>query len=236
MHSGWDLEINDRTGRGSNPEITSHRWKPCKRFASLSAVCYMREMSQSKQPGSTAKSRGRIICALVFSLLQFMHLEGATLVFGLEGTECTACFYSVSGSVREIPGVTAVTDVTGLGDKARVTFDESRASAHRIAHAVFRAFPLHGKPYRASLTIRIPEYDRNGNADKVTAVFARWKPWLDAEVIERNGGRVTLRFHPLAKAELKRPLPGWRLSVLRKALTTPPPAGLGLRVVFPDDH
>lgn len=192
--------------------------------------------SRPSRPSRCSSSRNGLLTLLALLLLPNTDLSGATLTFGIEGAECTACFYSVSGTVRELAGIKEIEDVTGLGTKARITFDENTTSAHRIAHAVWRAFPLHSSPYRASLTIRIPDYGKAANTAKVDKVLAGWKDWLAAEVIDRDKGIITLRFHPLGKAELQKPVPGWRHSELIKTLNAPPPAGLNLRVTFPAEN
>lgn len=157
-----------------------------------------------------------------------------TLTFRVEGSECAACFYSVHESVRQVPGVKEITDANGLGSRVRVTFDPRQAGAHRIAHAVWRALPLHSEPYRAALALRVPDYAKAGNAAKVDAVLERWKPWLEVESLDRDTGLFLLRFRPLPKEKRKEPLAGWRPDPMLRQIRAPRPEGLGLAASLAD--
>ena len=152
------------------------------------------------------------------------------LTFDVVGAECPACFYSVADAVRQVKGVKEIEDANGLGNRARVRFDPALATVHELAHAMWRAFPLHGKPYQAVLRLRLPAYSQAGNAAAVDGVLAGWAQWLETEVINRKTGEIALRFRPLTKAERKAARPGWSLETGLTALTAPPPKGLGLKV------
>ena len=152
------------------------------------------------------------------------------LTFDVVGAECPACFYSVADALRQVKGVQEIEDANGLGNRARIRFDPALATAHELAHAVWRAFPLHGKPYQAVLRLRVPAYSLGDNAAAVDGVLAAWKQWMETEVIDRKTGEIALRFRPLTKAERKASRPGWSLEGNLTALTAPPPKGLGLTV------
>jgi copper chaperone CopZ len=155
-----------------------------------------------------------------------------TMTFRVEGAECTACYYSVADSVRQLTGVRDIADSSGLGNRVRVTFDPGQVSAHRIAHAVWRALPLHNAPYRAALALRVPGYNRKERADRINAVLAGWKQWLEIDVLDREEGLLLLRFRPLPKTEREKPLAGWRSSQFLRQLNeassgqSDPPASL----------
>ncbi len=160
----------------------------------------------------------------------------ATLTFFLTGVECPACVYAVNDSIRQVDGVEEIIEGQDSDFFSKVTFDPSRASAHRIAQAVREAFPLHGEPYQAWLRLRIPDYARGDNTAKVDALLKRWKDRIRAEITDRNEGEITLHFLLLPESEdqassaPEKALDGWRHDQFFEALTRPAPDGLGLRL------
>lgn len=155
-----------------------------------------------------------------------------TLTFYVAGVECPSCIYSVWQSINGIKGVTDINVQQRIDSYANVTFDPAKVSAHQIAQAVTNAWPLHGKPYVASLTLRVPGYDKGGNAAKVDAVFAAQKPWVKFEPLDKSKGEFVVSFLPLKADDKKTGPQGWNPDTLTRALHDSAPKGLGLEVEF----
>ena len=148
------------------------------------------------------------------------------LTFYILGMECSACTDSVRQSVS---GLKSVTDFEPeeIG-VVNVSFDTHVTSAHQIAQAVTEAFALHGKPYEATLRIRIPDYAKDGNAAKVDAIFAKRSDWVKVTLDDREKGEFTVHFLPL-KEDASKPGPqGWNPGHFGHAVHDPAPKGLGL--------
>jgi hypothetical protein len=109
-----------------------------------------------------------------------------------------------------------------------IAFDTHVSSAHQIAQAVAEAFPLHGKPYEATLRIRVPEYGKDGNAAKIDAVFAKRKEWVRIEVMDKEKGEFAIHFLPLTVDKAKPGPQGWNPGHFGHAIHDPAPKGLGL--------
>ncbi len=149
-----------------------------------------------------------------------------TLTFYVAGMECSACTDSVSQSVRQLKSVTDI-QLEELG-VVNISFDTHVTSAHQIAQAVTEAFALHGKPYEATLRIRVPDYAKGGNSAKVDEVFAKRKEWVKVTTDDREKGEFTVHFLPL-KVDASKPAPqGWNPGHFGHAVHDPAPKGLGL--------
>lgn len=156
-----------------------------------------------------------------------------TLTFYMAGVECPACVYSVNDSIRRLEGVIEVAEGQANEHFSNVTYDPARVTAQQVAQAVREAFPLHGAPYIASLKLRVPEYAKEGRAAQVSAVLARWKDTVKAEVTDPAKGEIVLRFEPLPEATAAGPgRRGWAPEPLLEALSAPAPKGLGLEVTW----
>jgi len=130
--------------------------------------------------------------------------------FYVSGVECGSCVYLVEQAVREVPGVSRVSVVQSLENCADVLFDPKVVSEHQIAQAVFNAPALHGTPYRAALRMRMPECVRR--EAEMTALFARWKPWVEVQLIKGKKGEFSVHFLPL-KTDTQTPGPqGWSVA------------------------
>ena len=158
--------------------------------------------------------------------------HSATLTFYLGGVECPSCIYSVWQSVNEVKGVADAELQQRIDSFANVTFDTRVASAQQIAQAVTDAIALHGKPYDATLRMRVPDYPKNGNAARVDAVFARHKQWVKIEALDKTKGEFVLSFLPLKLGGKKAVPQGWNPDAFTRALHDPAPKGLGLDVQF----
>jgi copper chaperone CopZ len=141
--------------------------------------------------------------------------------------ECGACMDFVGQSIRTVKSVTNVEIDQVLGI-ANVSFDTHVSSAHQIANAVTNAFPLHGKPYAATMKMRVPEYAKDGNTAQVDAAFARRAEWVRVETVDKAKGEFLIHFLPL-KADKTRTGPqGWNPGHFGHAIHDPAPKGLGL--------
>ena len=148
-----------------------------------------------------------------------------TLTFYIAGVECAACVFSVNDSVRRLSGIDEVIDGQNNANYINVTFDPAKVSAHQIAQAVTDAFPLHGAPYVATLHLVVPGYGEGGNAAKVSEAFAKWKDWVEFEVIKPARGELVVKFKPLANDPARTTATGWSHTTLQESLGKVLPAG-----------
>lgn len=153
-----------------------------------------------------------------------------TLTFYIAGMECSACSDFINSALCQVKSVTGV-QVESFGTM-NVSFDARTASAHQVAQAVAEALPLHGKPYEATLKIRVPDYTKGGNAAKVDAVFAQQKQWISVETIDKARGEFAIHFLPLKADKNKMEPQGWDPVRIVHALQDPAPSGLGLAFVL----
>lgn len=149
-----------------------------------------------------------------------------TLTFYIAGMECSACSDFISSALYQVKSVTNV-QPEWFGCM-NVSFDTHVASAHQIAQAVSEALPLHGKPYEATMTIRVPDYARDGNTAKVDAVFAQRKEWVKVELVDKAKGEFVVHFLPLKVDKSKAGPQGWNPGHFGHAVHDPAPKGLGL--------
>lgn len=150
-----------------------------------------------------------------------------TLTFFISGMECAACEAFICQSVQQVKSVTGIT-VDQLGGYANVSFDTHVSSAHQIAQAVADAVPVHGRPYEATMKVRVPDYAKDGNAARVDAVFARRADWVKVETLDKAKGDFLIRFQPLKADKSKSGPQGWNPGHFGHAVHDPAPKGLGL--------
>ena len=150
-----------------------------------------------------------------------------TLTFHLSGVECGNCADAISQSVSRVKSVTAVKLDPATG-YANVSFDTHVSSAHQIAQAVADAAPVHGKPYAATLKMRVPDYAKDGNAARIEAVFAKRAEWVKVEATDKAKGEFALHFLPLKVDKAKTTPEGWNPGHFGHAIHDPAPKGLGL--------
>ena len=151
-----------------------------------------------------------------------------TATFYITEVKCSSCASSIDESLRKLPSVTKVADLSESTGFALVTFDPSVVSHHQVAQAVFAAAPVHGEPYVASLKFVVPAYAKGDNAAKVDAVFAKHKSNVRVEVKNKARGEFQLFFEPLAVGAGKKGPQGWTLEQFVSAIQEPAPKGLGL--------
>jgi copper chaperone CopZ len=150
--------------------------------------------------------------AAFFLLTAALHAaEPVTRTFYVSGVECGSCVY-----MTETKGVSDATVIQLIDAYANVTFDPSALTEHQVAAAVSGATPLHGKPYLASLKLRVTDFPKH--AAKIQAAFAAWKDevWLD--VLDRAQGELEIHFHDFKTAPTKPGPRGWSLSQLDATL------------------
>lgn len=135
----------------------------------------------------------------------------------------------VQYTLARTPGVSEVEVLQSLEDFARVRFDPKVLSEHQIAQAVRDAPGLHGTPYLAAIKLRVPGFVEKGNAEKVKALFERWKQWVELEVWDERAGELHIHFKELTR-DAKGAIPrGLSLAQITGALQAPAPKGLGLK-------
>ena len=173
----------------------------------------------------------RILPILVLAALPLLAADKAGPVattFYINEVKCSSCASSIDESLRKLPTVTKVDDLSESSGLAVITFDPKVVSHHQVAQAIFAAAPVHGEPYVATLKFAVAEYAKGDNAAKVDAVFAKHKSQVRVEVKNRARGEFLLHFEPLAGTAGKKGPQGWALDAFREAITEPAPKGLGL--------
>lgn len=148
--------------------------------------------------------------------------------FYITEVKCSSCASSIDESLRKLPTVTKVDDLSENTGFAIITFDPAVISHHQVAQAVFAAAPVHGDPYVATLKFSIPDYGKGDNAAKVDAVFAKHKSDVRVELKSKARGEFLLQFEPLRVDGGKKGPQGWTLGAFRAAIAEPAPKGLGL--------
>ena len=150
-----------------------------------------------------------------------------TFTFYITGMECGTCMALITQSINEVKGVTDLSfDI--IGGYANVSFDTHVASAHQIAQAVAETMPVHGKPFVATMKLRVPDYAKDGNAAKVDAVFASRKEWVEVELVDKAKGEFVVWFGALKADPAKTGPQGWNPGHFGHPLHDPAPKGLGL--------
>lgn len=148
--------------------------------------------------------------------------------FYITEVKCSSCVSSIDESLRKLPTVTKIENLSENTGFAIVTFDPQTVSYHQVAQAVFAAAPVHGDPYVATLKFTIPDYAKADNAAKVDAIFAKHKSNVRVELKNKNRGEFLLSFEPLAASAGKKGPQGWNLDQFVSAIQEPAPKGLGL--------
>lgn len=151
-----------------------------------------------------------------------------TATFYITEVKCSSCASSIDESLRKLPTVTKIDDLSENTGFAIITFDPAVVSHHQVAQAVFAAAPVHGDPYVATLKFSIPDYAKGDNAAKVDAVFAKHKSDVRVELKNKARGEFLLSFEPLRVDGGKKGPQGWTLDAFRAAIAEPAPKGLGL--------
>lgn len=150
--------------------------------------------------------------------------------FYITEVKCSSCASSIEESLRKLPSVTKVNELSESTGFAVVTFDPQTISYHQVAQAVFAAAPVHGDAYVATLKFTIAGYAKGDNAAKVDAVFAQHKSNVRVEVKDKGKGEFVLSFEPLKVAAGKKGPQGWNLDQFIAAIQEPAPKGLGLPI------
>ena len=151
-----------------------------------------------------------------------------TATFYITEVKCSSCVSSIEESLRKVPTVTKVADLSENTGFAVITFDPQTVSYHQVAQAVFAAAPVHSDVYVASLKFSIPAYAKGENAAKVDAIFAKHKSNVRVELKNKARGEFVLFFEPLAVSAVKKGPQGWNLDQFVSAIQEPAPKGLGL--------
>lgn len=130
--------------------------------------------------------------------------------FVVSGLECGSCVYMVQYQLSHTDGIADAEVLQGIAGFARVSYDPRELSEHQVAQAVRETPGLHGRPYTASLRVRIPGYP--GHAAEVKKLFAQWKQWVEVEEDEEQPGELRIYFLEL-KRDSKGLFPrGWSLA------------------------
>ncbi len=151
-----------------------------------------------------------------------------TLTFFISGIECSACVEFVRQSVNELHGVSKADVEQRIDSFARITFDSRVTSAQQVAQAVSEAYPLHGRPYLASLVLLVPGYASGPNTARIDALFAQQNRWVNIRLANREKGEFAVDFLPLTPQPGAKGPQGWDVESFLHAMQDPPPRGLGL--------
>lgn len=156
--------------------------------------------------------------------------QPVTVTLQIGGIECPSCVALVQQSLQDVVGMIDLDVRQQVDSYAVVTFDPAKATLHQIAQAISEAYPLHGKPYTATLQLTLPEYSQPAIAAQVDALFAKQKAWVDIIVADKSKGECLLNFNELETEKAKTKRQGWDHQAFLHSLTDPKPKGLGLKV------
>lgn len=171
-----------------------------------------------------------LFTALLLPVRAADQAKPVTATFYITEVKCSSCASSIDESLRKLPSVTKIADLSESTGFALVTFDPQKVSYHQVAQAVFAAAPVHGDAYVASLKFLIPAYAKGDNAAKVDAVIAKHKSDVRVEVKNKARGEFQLFFEPLAVGAGKKGPQGFNLDQFVAAIKEPAPKGLGLNL------
>lgn len=141
-----------------------------------------------------------------------------TATFHIQEVKCSTCANAIDESLRKLPAVKKVDDLSESSGFAVITFDAKVVSHHQVAQAIFTANPIHGEPYVPSLKFSVPEYAKADNAAKVDALFAKHKSQVRVELKNKSRGDFVLHFEPLAVDGGKKGPQGWTHETFRAGL------------------
>ncbi len=168
-----------------------------------------------------------LFAVLTLPLAAAEKAKPVTATFYINEVKCSSCVSAIDESLRKLPTVTKVDNLSENTGLANVTFDPKTVSYHQVAQAIFATAPVHSDPYIASLKFTIADYAKAGNAAKVDAIFAQHKSNVRVEMKNKARGEFALFFEPL-RAEGKKGPQGWNFDQFVAAIQEPAPKGLGL--------
>ena len=151
-----------------------------------------------------------------------------TATFYINEVKCSTCVNALEESLRKLPTVTKVDNLSESTGLAVVTFDPKTVSYQQVAQAIFATAPVHNDPYTASLKFTISDYAKGDNAAKLNALFAKHKHEVRVEVKNKARGECVLFFEQLRVIAGKKGPQGWNLDEFVSAIQEPAPKGLGL--------
>ena len=140
-----------------------------------------------------------------------------TVTFYINEVKCSTSANAIDESLRKLPSVTKVDDLSESTGFAKITFDPKTVSHHQVAQAIFATAPVHSDPYVATLKFSIEGYAKGDNAAKVDALLAKHKADVRAELKNKARGEFVLNFEPLRAAGKKGPQ-GWSFGEFASAV------------------
>lgn len=149
----------------------------------------------------------------------------------IKEAECPACAYSVMNKLLETEGVKQVDEGVASEVWVKVTYDPGKVGLPLLNRAVWKAYPLHGNPYRAYLKLQVPEYGQGDNARFVDQAITRWKERLSAKLIDREKGMFEVQF-PVPKTNEDAIRNSWQPAAFLKAIHAARADGPRLRASF----
>lgn len=141
-----------------------------------------------------------------------------TATFYINEVKCSTCASALEESLRKLPSVSKVDNLSESSGLANVTFDPKTVSYHQVAQAVFATDPVHSNPYIATLKFSIDSYAKGDNAAKVDAILAKHKSEVRAELKNKAKGEFVLFFEPLKVSAAKKGPQGWNFDEFAAAV------------------
>ncbi|NBV21262.1 MAG: copper chaperone [Proteobacteria bacterium] len=132
-----------------------------------------------------------------------------TATFYINEVKCSTCANALDESLRKLPSVSKVDNLSESTGLANVTFDPKAVSYHQVAQAIFATEPVHSNPYIATLKFSIDGYAKGDNAAKVDAILAKHKSEVRPELKNKANGEFVLFFEPLKVSAAKKGPQGW---------------------------
>jgi copper chaperone CopZ len=153
--------------------------------------------------------------------------DEARITLSIPNTECAQCVSKLTETLKGTKGVSNVAGFTPAGKRAVVTYMPAQVSVQQIAQAVSDTPGLHGKPYQASLLIRVTDLRESATQEKAQQALKSVPGVASASVADQQAELLAIQFAPLADADKAGGAKGASQAQIVKALTD---AGLTVTV------
>jgi len=141
----------------------------------------------------------------------------ASFVITPEGGEAAD---KITAALRQVKGVTNVTGLSPENKVATVSYVPSQVSVHQIAQAIADLPAAAGRPYQASLLVRIVNLSEPATRDKAVTALRSVQGVASAGPMDANAGLLAIQLAPLPPADRTGGPKGATQEQIMKALST----------------
>jgi copper chaperone CopZ len=127
--------------------------------------------------------------------------QPSRVAFSIPNTECAQCVAKISTSLKAVKGVNSIADLTPENKRAVVTYMPAQVSVQQIAQAVADTPGVHGKPYQASLLVRVENLSDSATQEKANTALKNVPGVASASVADDKAGILAIQFAVLPDAD-----------------------------------